>query len=436
MKKKKHPFLKIWMKVAVPVTLVSIVAIFLVLGLVLTALRVIEIARVELIAQEDALIIQRNSDLSRWGDLEAAFHLDAFHMVAVLCDSNGREIVRSDISQYQSKRLSQEQLSYMMGQMDAMVTAWNQDSGGSTTPEYSLFGYSYAYGCQELYTDAGNYLFVYGGVSAPWIWYGRQLCLMGFFLMVLVLALSTLIAISLYRMYCKEIRLEEYHVRTSNAIAHDLKTPMMAVSGYAENLLENVHTEKREYYARAILNNLERMNGILETMLHLTDTGGMKGNLNKQEVNLLELTEEVLAQYKDLLESKEISASVNGKAVITADPVLMRRVIDNLVNNAVKYTPVQESISIRMSAQEYEIGNTGISIERRRRMDMWKPFERADKARSAGTMPPDVVSDPLPSARGTGVGLTIVRDILNAHGFRYRLTGDKDRVVVRIQFWS
>lgn len=114
--------------------------------------------------------------------------------------------------------------------------------------------------------------------------------------MALVLILSTLIAASFYRMYCKEVRLEEYYVRTSNAIAHDLKTPLTAVSGYAENLLENVHTEKREYYAKAILNNVGRINGILESMLQLTNSNSIKSSLNKREVSLPELTEDVLSQ--------------------------------------------------------------------------------------------------------------------------------------------
>lgn len=136
----------------------------------------------------------------------------------------------------------------------------------------------------------------------------------------------------------------------------------MAVSGYAENLLENVHTEKREYYVQAILNSVGRMNGILESMLQLTNSNSIKSSLNQQEVNLLELTEDVLAQYRDLLEKKAIQTSVEGEAVVTADVVLMRRVIDNLVNNAVKYTPNGKSISIRMSDYEYEIENTGVSF--------------------------------------------------------------------------
>lgn len=134
-------------------------------------------------------------------------------------------------------------------------------------------------------------------------------------------------------------------------------------------------------------------------MLQLTNSNSIKSSLNKQEVNLLELTEDVLAQYRDLLEKKAIQTSVEGAAVVTADVVLMRRVIDNLVNNAVKYTPNGKSISIRMSDYEYEIENTGVSF-----------------------------------GGQAGIGLAIVRDILDAHGFRIRFKDDNNRVIVRLSF--
>lgn len=399
MKNKKHPFLKIWLKVAVPVTLVSAIAMALVLTLTLTAMNFLNISRIERIALEDALILQRNPDLLLGGSLEKVLNMDGFAMVAIICDSDGRELARSDISKYAGVRPTREQLTYMMVKLETMLSDRSQNTAETVGMEIDQWGYNYTYGYREIHSAEGEYLLIYGGASASWPWYKNRFLVMGVLIMALVLLLSTLIAVTFYRMYCKEVRLEEYYVRTSNAIAHDLKTPLMAVSGYAENLLVNVHTEKREYYAQAILNNVGRMNGILESMLQLTNANSIKDSLHKQEVNLLELTEDVLAQYKDMLEKKAIQTSVEGTAAVTADLVLMRRVIDNLVNNAVKYTPNGKSISIRMSDGEYEIENTGVSYDGQ-----------------------------------TGIGLAIVHDILDAHEFRLQIKEDNNRVIVRFSF--
>lgn len=62
---------------------------------------------------------------------------------------------------------------------------------------------------------------------------------------------------------------QEYRRNMTNAMAHDLKTPLMAMSGYAENLLANVHTDKRQQYAEAISENVRRMNGMIEQMLEI-----------------------------------------------------------------------------------------------------------------------------------------------------------------------
>lgn len=62
---------------------------------------------------------------------------------------------------------------------------------------------------------------------------------------------------------------QEYRRNMTNVMAHDLKTPLMAMSGYAENLLANVHTDKRQQYAEAISENVRKMNGMIEQMLEI-----------------------------------------------------------------------------------------------------------------------------------------------------------------------
>lgn len=431
-------FFKIWLRAAVPLVLLGAVAMFLVLMLTLNSLMMLDFSRIQHIGWEEVTILQSHPELLRSEELEESLtRLGNFGIAAILSDMNGQELVRTDLSHYSSEYRSKKGLDYIMEELEKRLQ-WESVSSTATTLDW--FNYSYFVDSVEVYVGSKAYLLIYGGASSVWPDHKGEFQMIGVFLLVILLLFATMIAFSFYRMYLKEVKLEEYYIRTSNAIAHDLKTPLMAASGYAENLLENVHTEKRRYYAEAIINNVERMNRILETILQLSNQDSLKNSMDLQKVDLSKLTEEVLAQHQNLLETKEISLSVSGQAVIKAEPVLMRRVIDNLVGNAVKYTPPRENIRIRISDLEYEIENTGVSIDRRKRHSMWKPFERADAARGKEVI--SLESDSAETANmsqsavsgGTGLGLTIVKDILDAHGFSYRLAGDKTRVIVKIHF--
>lgn len=198
--------------------------------------------------------------------------------------------------------------------------------------------------------------------------------------------------------------LEQQRRNMTNAIAHDLKTPLAVISGYAENLAENVHIEKREHYAAGIQENVRRCDRMIKEMLELSrmESGGVK--LAIEEVSLGELTEEMRSRYGEVFSAKEITLMVDGTAGIRADKELMERVLDNLVSNAAAHTAVGGTVQVRITEKRWSITNTGSPIPDEELSRIWQAYYKLDQSRTGS---------------GSGLGLSIVRSILELHGFQY-----------------
>lgn len=206
-----------------------------------------------------------------------------------------------------------------------------------------------------------------------------------------------------WQTYRKRAALEQQRRDTTNAIAHDLKTPLAAISGYAENLMHEVHTEKRDYYAGRIVENVRRMDGILREMLSLSRLDAGVRSLSPEAISLRLLTEAAIQPYVDALAEKNIALTIQGEGEITADRGLMLRALDNFLSNAASYTPEGGEITITISARRWSIHNTGAQIPENQLEAVWQAYYKADTARSR--------------PEGSGLGLSIVKAILELHGF-------------------
>ena len=140
----------------------------------------------------------------------------------------------------------------------------------------------------------------------------------------------------------------------TSALAHDLKTPLTAIMGYSENLKSNVHSEKRDYYADAVIENVRYMNEIITGTLELAKIEKQDTKMNKTAIDMVDLANELLAKYKADVEDRGISVSVSGNCTVKADRNLISRAVENLMSNAVKYTSdggrVEISLTINASA--------------------------------------------------------------------------------------
>jgi signal transduction histidine kinase len=191
-------------------------------------------------------------------------------------------------------------------------------------------------------------------------------------------------------------------------VAHDLRTPMTRLKGVAEIALQS---DQNIVVLRETLSDCleesERILTMLNTLMDVSEaeTGVMK--LNLQEVNIPNLIEKVVDLYNYVAEEKNISIETNfpKELSLTADRIRLRQVIANLLDNATKYTPSGGRVDIEaLQKQDHvvvSVRDTGIGITAEELPRIWDRLYRGDRSRHQ---------------RGLGLGLTLVKAIVQAHG--------------------
>lgn len=197
-------------------------------------------------------------------------------------------------------------------------------------------------------------------------------------------------------------QMDAYRRRMTDAMAHDLKSPLAAISVFAENLESNICTEKREYYARAILENVQYMNGLIEHILELAKTEDMGHVKARSEVELEPIIKDLLKQQEPVISERELQVTVSGSGRVFADKTQVIQIADNLISNAVKYTKQRGSISIRVQERALEISNDMEDALPVPAKELLQPFVKGDNSRS--------------ERQGTGIGLSIAKNLVEAQG--------------------
>ena len=197
-------------------------------------------------------------------------------------------------------------------------------------------------------------------------------------------------------------------------IAHDLKTPITAIKGYAEGLMDGVADtpEKQEKYIRTIYNKANEMDTLINelTLYSKIDTNRIPYNFKK--INVSDYFDDCIEEIGFELESKNIGLAyfnyTEEDTLIIADPEQLRRVVNNIIGNSVKYLDKQKGlINIRIKDVgdfiQIEIEDNGRGIAARDLPYIFDRFYRADASRNSAT-------------GGSGIGLSIVKKIIEDHG--------------------
>ena len=153
------------------------------------------------------------------------------------------------------------------------------------------------YACRTISSDGKKYVLTGVFTYNFWNWGGLVTVLY-----LIFLAFVILVAYLRSRVVYSELKMlyfaEDYRREMTGTLAHDLKSPLMAVSGYAENLKENTVPEKNEHYIDSIIRNVEYMDGIIKNVLELSSLESGYVKLNPSETDLRALTEELLKKYR------------------------------------------------------------------------------------------------------------------------------------------
>lgn len=212
---------------------------------------------------------------------------------------------------------------------------------------------------------------------------------------------------------------EDYQRALTNNLAHDLKTPLAAIGGYAENLMEmnkDSGNEKEMRYLSSIMDNVSYTDSIIKKTLRLAEIEQLK-KPEKTDIDLRSMTESAFEKYMIQLDERNISLKIEGESHIKAEKATISDIVENLVSNAVKYTRNNGSITVTLSGREYRIVN---DVEKKAETEHLKePYIKGDTARS--------------NKSGSGLGLSIADCAAERNGCKLVISCDDSRFTAIIK---
>jgi signal transduction histidine kinase len=211
----------------------------------------------------------------------------------------------------------------------------------------------------------------------------------------------------------REIRRNEQQDSFLNAVTHELKTPITSIRLYLETLERRQldDTQRRDFY-RVMLEDTDRLLGTVEQVLKAGEVRDANARKNWREVDFAAIVREALelARLRHALspDALHFGTEPPGEIILLANPVELRTVVANLLENAVKYSGPQREIIVDILTPDMDnvllrVHDNGVGIPRAELKRIFKRFYRVS------TRATDQV-------KGTGLGLFIVRSIVKRHG--------------------
>lgn len=197
-------------------------------------------------------------------------------------------------------------------------------------------------------------------------------------------------------------------------VSHDLKTPLTMVKSYAEMIrdLSGDIPEKREKHLEVIIDEADRLNILVSDLLTLTKMQSGAIVLNKREFNLFDEADSIYAYYKYLMEEEgyNINFSCPEILYVNGDPDRLKQVFANLINNALKFCGDDKIVNITIQKKgRYalcSIQDHGAGIPEDELSKIWERYYKSS-------------SNMVRSSSGSGLGLSIVKEILSLHKANY-----------------
>lgn len=210
-------------------------------------------------------------------------------------------------------------------------------------------------------------------------------------------------------------RLDGERRKLLSDISHDLKTPVTVIQGYAAALRDGLTApEDRKKYLDTISRKADRVNELLQTFHEYSRLDRPDMPVSRRQEDLCGLVREYFAEkYQELeLAGFEVEASIPEERILVfADRALLRRAMENIVNNAAFYNPPGTKLLAEVTEEKgyakIRIADNGKGIPEELKRDLFRPFVTGDTARGSG--------------HGSGLGLAITAKILELHGGSARL---------------
>ncbi|MCP5524245.1 MAG: HAMP domain-containing histidine kinase [Verrucomicrobiales bacterium] len=195
-------------------------------------------------------------------------------------------------------------------------------------------------------------------------------------------------------------------------VAHDLRTPLTRLRGTAENALQTTTEDNSREALADCVEESDRVLTMLRTLMDISEAETGAVTLNRSRCSLATLWQEVIELYEMVAENKrvQVTSTFDDPCEVEVDSARLRQAFANLLDNAIKYTPEEGHVEIRGRIERdhavLEISDTGIGIPAAERARIWERLYRGDKSRSQ---------------RGLGLGLSLVKAFVEAHGGTIRV---------------
>lgn len=227
----------------------------------------------------------------------------------------------------------------------------------------------------------------------------------------------------------EKTRIDEMRKEFVANVSHELKTPIALIQGYAEGLQEGMAEDKesRDYYCEVIVDEAGKMNKMVKQLLTLSSLESGNDRTVMERFDLVELIEGVISAARILLDQNEITVKFEAKEPIYvwADEFKIEEVVTNYLSNAIQHIGGEKKIVINIHQEErrtqsqnsggnehtlekdgqirVSVFNTGFPIPEEALPNLWNKFYKVDKARTR-------------EYGGSGIGLSIVKAIIDGHG--------------------
>lgn len=210
-----------------------------------------------------------------------------------------------------------------------------------------------------------------------------------------------------------ERKMEQQRLEFFSAVSHELKTPLTVIKGQLEGMLHNVGAYKdRDKFLVRSLKVTDDMDAMIQQIMTISRMEYSQFQLNKISFDFSELVRTQLNKVYDLClqKNQSVSSNISDNAMIRGDTAMIEKVVSNILSNAIHYSPEHASLHINMVEQEnglcFSLENSGAHIPEEDLPNIFQAFYRVEKSRNRTT-------------GGSGLGLYLVKMILDQHGASY-----------------
>jgi two-component system sensor histidine kinase CiaH len=228
------------------------------------------------------------------------------------------------------------------------------------------------------------------------------------FLIVILFA-----SIFVYQAVRRQIRLQHQQENFMMAITHELKTPIAVAKLNLETLLKyQLNEEKKQKMLQATLQEINRLNTLASNILVSSQLEGGRYRISKEELDFSDLVKTAVNDFKNRFPDRRWLCDIEPELDINGDPLLLQILVNNLIENAIKYSPKEGAIECRLHRKNktilFQVIDQGAGIPDDEKKRIFEKFYR-------------IGNETTRTTKGTGLGLYLCKKIVEDHGGNIRV---------------